>query len=297
MRISQPVTAWPASSHHKRSWAVRIRHGLGRGGIYATMWLGAVIFLIPMAFMVSTSLKTMDQVFIWPIQWIPQPPQWANYELVFKEAPFFRYILNTLIITVFGIMGNLISSALVAYPFARMRFPGRNTLFMVLLATMMVPGWVTLIPTYILFKWFGWVDTFLPLIVPAFVANPFYTFLLRQYMMTIPFELEDAAKIDGANSFRIWWQILLPLCKPALGTVAIFAFFYHWNEFLTPLIYLNSQSKFTLAVGIASFQGEFTTQFPLLMAASIMALIPPVMVFFFTQKLFVQGVVMSGLKG
>lgn len=264
---------------------------------YVILCLGATILLLPFAFMLSTSLKTMDQIFVFPIQWIPDPVMWSNYPQVFEQILFMRYILNTVQITAFGIAGSLIGSSLAAYPFARMRFPGRNLLFMVMLATLMVPGWITLIPQFLLFRAFGWMDTYYPFIIPAFAANPFYTFLIRQFFMTIPSELDDAAKIDGAGSFRVLTQILLPLSKPVLATVTIFAFLHYWNEFLGPLVYLSTPSKFTIAVGIAYFQGEFRTDFPLLMAAAAMAMIPPLLLFFAAQRLFIEGVAMTGLKG
>jgi ABC-type glycerol-3-phosphate transport system permease component len=168
---------------------------------------------------------------------------------------------------------------------------------MVMLATLMIPGWITLIPQFLLYRAFGWMDTYYPFIVPAFAANPFYTFLLRQFFMTIPRELDDAAKIDGAGSFRVLTQILLPLSRPALATVTIFAYLHYWNDFLGPLIYLATPSKFTISIGIAYFQGEFRTDFPVLLAAATMAMTPPVLLFFAAQRLFIEGVAMTGLKG
>jgi multiple sugar transport system permease protein len=276
---------------------VRWRQFVGVAASYLILGLGAALLLLPFVFMVSTSLKSMDQVFVFPIQWLPRPVHWDNYPRVFEEIRFLQFILNTVIITVFGILGSLVGSALAAYPFARLRFPGRNLLFMLMLATLMVPAWVTLIPQFLLFRAFGWIDTYLPFIVPAFAANPFYTFLMRQFFLTIPRELDDAARIDGAGSFRVLTRILLPLSKPALATVSIFAFLHYWNDFLGPLIYLSTPSKFTLAVGIAYFQGEFRTNFPLLMAAATMAMLPPLLVFFAAQRLFIEGVTMTGLKG
>lgn len=264
---------------------------------YLVLGLGALILILPFIFQISTSLKTLDQIFVFPIQWIPNPIMWSNYPGVFAEIPFFQYFLNTMYITAFGVVGSLVGSSLAAYPFARMRFPGRNVLFILMLATLMVPAWVTLIPQFLLFRFFGWMDTYYPFIIPAFAANPFYTFLIRQFFMTIPTELDDAAKIDGAGSFRILTQILLPLAVPALATVGIFSFLAYWNEFLGPLIYLSTPSKFTIAIGIAYFQGEFRTNYPLMMAAATMAMLPPLILFFLAQQLFIEGVAMTGLKG
>lgn len=292
-------TAALAGSKSSRAATRRSRliSGINIATSYLVLLLGTAILALPFVFQISTSLKTLDQVFIWPIQWIPTPVLWSNYPEVFREIPFLQYIMNTIYITAFGVVGSLAGSALAAYPFARMRFPGRNLLFILMLATLMVPAWVTLIPQFLLFRFFGWMDTYYPFIIPAFAANPFYTFLIRQFFMTIPIELDQAAKIDGAGSFRILTQILLPLAKPALATVGIFAFLGYWNEFLGPLIYLSTPSKFTIAVGIAYFQGEFRTNFPLMMAAATMAMIPPVVLFFLAQRLFIEGVAMTGIKG
>jgi ABC-type glycerol-3-phosphate transport system permease component len=274
-----------------------IRRALPIVGSYAALLVGAFLLLLPFGFQLSTSLKNLDQVFVFPIQWIPNPFQWGNFPDVFQKVPFTQYILNTMLITAFGVVGSLTGSTLAAYPFARMRFPGRRILFAVMLATLMVPAWVTLIPQFLLFRVFGWMDTYYPFIVPAFAAHPFYTFLLRQFFMTIPTELDQAAKLDGAGSFRILTQILLPLSAPALASVGIFSFLGYWNDFLGPVIYLSTPSKFTLSVGIAYFQGVYRVNFPLMMAAATMAMLPPVVLFFLAQRWFIEGVTMTGLKG
>jgi len=264
---------------------------------YIVLAAGACVVLIPFAWMVSTSLKPLDQIFVYPIRWVPSPVMWSNYLEVFQVAPFGRYILNTVILTSLGVIGSLTGSSIAAYSFAKMRYPGKGLLFGIMLSTMMVPGWVTLIPSYILFQKLGWLDTYLPIVVPAFFATPFNTFLLRQFYLTIPSELEDAARIDGASTFRIFWSIVLPLARPALAIVAIFAFFYYWNDFLGPLIYLQSQYKFPLSLGVASFVSEQQHNYALMMAASTMALLPPVALFFVAQRWFVQGIVITGVKG
>lgn len=229
-------------------------------------------------------------------------PQWQNYIKAWApealDETFNRYLLNTIIITVLGITGVLLSSTFVAYAFARFRFPGRDILFLIMISTMMIPVQVTMIPTFILFKYLGWIDTFAPLIVPTFFGGgAFNIFLMRQFFMTIPYELDDAAKIDGCNYFQIFSIILLPLVKPALATVAIFGFVYNWNDFLNPLIYLNSTSNYTLALGLQTFTTMYGTDYNLMMAASTIVLLPILIVFFFGQRYFIEGVATSGLKG
>jgi ABC-type glycerol-3-phosphate transport system permease component len=229
-------------------------------------------------------------------------PQWRNYAKAWApealDETFNRYLLNTLIITVIGILGVLLSSTFVAYGFARFRFPGRDLMFLIMVSTMMIPVQVTMIPTFILFKWMGWIDTFAPLIVPTFFGGgAFNIFLMRQFFMTIPYELDDAAKIDGCNYFQIFWIILMPLVKPALATTAIFGFVYNWNDFLNPLIYLNSTSNYTLALGLQTFTTMYGTDYNLMMAASTIVLLPILITFFFGQRYFIEGVATSGLKG
>ena len=265
--------------------------------VYVVLLLGAAILMIPLFWMFSTSIKPKDQVYSYPIVWIPREFIWENYLLVFQKLPFARYLFNSAFLSLFGIIGNLIGSSLAAYGFARFRFPGRTFLFVVMLSTLMVPAWVTMIPTFIIFKELGWLNTYLPLLVPHFFAQPFYTFLLRQFFLAIPKEIDEAARIDGASTLRIFWQIYLPLSRPALITVAIFSFFFHWNELLMPLIYLQTQDKFPVALGISSFSSEQFQDFSLMMAAALIAMAPLLIIFFIAQRLFIQGVVMTGVKG
>jgi multiple sugar transport system permease protein len=230
------------------------------------------------------------------------PPQWHNYVEAWSpkalSETFTTYLLNTIFITVCGLLGTLLSSAFVAYGFSRFKFPYRDQLFLVMVSTMMIPAQVTMIPTFILFKYIGWIDTFAPLIVPTFFGGgAFNIFLMRQFFMTIPYELDDAAKIDGCNYFQIFWLILMPLVKPALVTIAIFGFVYNWNDFMNPLIYLNSSSKYTLALGLQTFTTMYGSYYHLMMAASTIVLLPILIVFFFGQKYFIEGVATSGLKG
>lgn len=264
---------------------------------YVVMLAGTAILLIPFAWMLSTSLKPLDEVYSFPIVWIPSELILENYLDVFRNVPFARYLVNSAYLSVMGIIGNILGSSLAAFSFARLRFPGRTFFFIMMLSTMMVPVWVTMVPTFIIFSRLGWLDTYLPILVPQFFAVPFFTFLMRQFFMAVPFEMEEAARIDGCSTFGLFWRIFLPLSVPALATVAIFSFFFHWNDLLGPLIYLRSQLKFPVAMGISSFQSEQYANFALMMAAATMALLPMLIVFFFTQRLFIQGVVITGVKG
>jgi ABC-type glycerol-3-phosphate transport system permease component len=205
---------------------------------------------------------------------------------------------NSLLITTTTIVGAMLSSSMAAYAFARLRFKGRDLWFMIVLATMMLPGYVTMIPVYIIFRHLGWINTLKPLIVPSFLGGgAFYIFLLRQYLMTIPYDLDDAARIDGCSNLRIYWNILMPLARPALGAVAIFLFIGHWNDFFGPLIYLHSQQNFTLALGLYRFKGPYTTEWNYLMAATLMVAVAPLIIFFLFQRYFIEGLVMTGIKG
>lgn len=268
---------------------------------YFLVLAGLVVLMIPFGWMISTSLKTLQQAFAFPPTWIPSPIRWRNYPDSWNYMPFTLYLRNTVIITASSMLGQVTSASLVAYAFARMRAPGRDLLFMLVLSTMMLPAQVTMIPRFILFKYLGWFNTFKPLIVPFyFGGGPFAIFLLRQFYMTLPLELDDAATIDGCSRFGIFWRIILPLSKPALGTIAIFAFFWRWNDFMNPLIYLRSQHLRTLALGLTYFRDETgQTMIPwnLLMAVSLLIALPCLLVFFFFQRVFVQGIALTGIKG
>jgi multiple sugar transport system permease protein len=258
---------------------------------------GAIVMMFPIFWLVTTSLKTKKQIFRFPPVWIPDPIRWQNYTDALRAQPFDRYAMNTLIITVASIVGVLASSSLVAYAFARLRFPGRDILFFLILSELMLPQTVTLIPRYIEFKQFGWIDTWWPLIVPNYFGNAFFIFLLRQFFRTIPRDLSDAAKVDGASEFRIFWQIILPLSRPALTVVAIFTFLYNWNDYLEPLIYITSEEKYTVSLGLANFRDQLSTEWGMLMAGSVMAIVPVIVLFFAAQRYFIRGVMLSGLKG
>lgn len=239
-----------------------------------------------------------------PAEWVPFDavetvidPHWENYSKALREMKFWALLKNTIAITFLGTLGTLLSSSFVAYGFARYRFPLRGVLFMVLLSGLMLPPVVTMIPVYLIFRQLGWIDTLLPLFVPAwFGINAFAVFLFRQYFMTVPFDLDDAATIDGCGPLRIYWDVLLPLSKPVLATVAIFSFTGYWLDFMTPLIYLNTQLKYTLALGLYAFKGPYTVEWEYLMAATLVVSAPCVVLFLFGQRFFMRGVVMSGLK-
>ncbi len=273
--------------------AIRIEHAL----VWLLLVAGAVVMIVPFLWLVSTSLKEQRQIFMYPPQWIPNPVRWQNYPESMTVLPFARFVGNTVMVTVITMIGTLLTSALCAYGFARLRFPGRDLIFMVLLSTLMLPYAVIMIPQYIMFKYLGWVDSYLPLTVPAyFGGGVFNIFLLRQFFRTIPADLTDAARIDGANELRIWAQIMLPLARPALAVVAIFTFINSWNDFLGPLIYLSSNDKFTIALGLATFKGMYATQWHYLMAASTIMVVPIIVLFFLAQRYFVQGIVLTGMK-
>ena len=265
--------------------------------IYAVLLLGAVLVFFPFAWTISTSLKTEQQTLAYPPTWVPDPVQWENYPDALTARPFGRYYVNTTIITVLSVVGQVLSSAVVAYGFARFRFPGRGFLFLVLLSTLMIPFHMLIIPRFILFKYLGWLDTFLPLIVPNFFGGAFSIFLLRQYFLTIPLDLDEAAKMDGANAFQIFMSIILPLARPALGAVAVFEFVSTWNDFLGPLIYLSSDRNYTVSIGLAAFRNDYFTAWHLFMAASAVAMLAPLVVFFLAQKYFISGVALTGSGG
>jgi multiple sugar transport system permease protein len=261
-----------------------------------------LFFFGPFFWTLMSSLKAPTEITTYPPVLVPASLRFENYERAWTKVPFLTFYVNSMIVTVLAVLGQVVSATLVAYGFARFRFPFRDALFMLVIATLIVPWEVTIVPSFILYKWLGWLDTLKPLIVPFwFGGSPFFIFLLRQFFMTIPREYDEAAEIDGANSFRILWQILVPLCMPALTTVAIFSFLQHWNEFIQPLIFLNSPENFTVSLGLRMFQtvpsdpGEPKEH--LLMAAAVIASIPCILLFFAAQRFFVRGIVMSGIKG
>lgn len=276
----------------------RFRTLLSQIVVYFLILTGAFFLMIPFVWMISTSLKAPGAVFNWPPEWLPDPIVWSNYPNAWNYLPFTTFLGNTLLVTLTSVIGQTLSASLVAYSFARLRWIGRNTLFLLVLATLMLPFHITMIPVFAIWKMLGAVDTLTPLIVPAFLGGgAFNIFLMRQFFMTIPLELDDAAKIDGCSLLGIYWRIILPLSRPVVGTVAIFSFLFHWDDFLGPLIYLNSINKYTLALGLRLFQGQYNTKWELLMAASLIVMIPVLIIYFLAQRYFVQGIVFTGIKG
>lgn len=258
--------------------------------------VASIFFVIPFVWLVSTSLKPLTQIFTFPPEWIPRPFQWDNYVRATEYIPFFTYLKNTVVITVVSTLGVVLTCPLVAYSFAKLRWKGRNVLFIVTIAVMMIPGQVTMIPLFLTFNKLGWVGTPLPLIVPAFFGVPFSIFLMRQFFMGLPDTLRDAAKIDGAGEFRIYWQIMVPLAKPAILAVGLFQFMGAWTDFLGPLLYLTEESQYTMSLGLQQFQNQKGTEWGLMMAVSTMMTLPIIILFFFMQRTFIQGITFSGIK-
>jgi multiple sugar transport system permease protein len=275
----------------------RLGATLGRIMIYLLLAFGAVLVFVPLLWTLSTALKTTPQTLSSPPTWIPRPVVWSNFRDAMNAMPFGTFYRNTIVIATLRVIGDVISSAVVAYGFARLRFPGRNFLFLVVLSTMMIPFHVLIIPRFILFRELGWLDTFRPLIVPSFFGGAFSIFLLRQYFMTIPRDLDDAARIDGCGHFQIFARIVLPLAKPAIGAVAVFEFLNSWDDFLGPLIYLSSERNFTVELGLNAFRTEYFTEWNLFMAASLVAMVIPLAIFFVAQKYFIGGIALMGSGG
>jgi multiple sugar transport system permease protein len=277
----------------------RLERHLSSLGTFLALGLLTILLGSPLLWMFSTSLKLPQEVLVFPPQWIPSNPVWENFPRAFEQMRFWHFLRNTVIITTGGMLGVLFSSAVVGYGFARMRFPGRTLLFILVISTMMLPPQVTLIPQFILFRSLGWINTFLPIIVPAFLGqSAFSIFLMRQFFLSLPTEYEDAARVDGANSYQIFWYIMLPLARPGLLTVAIFSFMFYWNDFLQPLIYLTSTQRWPLSLGLMLFRDRFAVpQWNLVMAASLMTIAPCLLLFFFTQRYLTKGVVLGGRQG
>lgn len=274
-----------------------LNRSLAAATIHLVLIAGLILIFFPVGWALSTSLKAPGDIFLFPPTWIPVPLHVENYVVAMTSVPFGRYFLNTAILTGFDILGKTVSCSLVAFSFSRLRWWGRDVLFIVMLSTLMLPQQVTLIPQFIIYKQLGWIDTFLPLIIPNFLGGPFFTFLLRQFFLSIPTDLDDAARIDGGSSLRVFWSIILPMSKPALMMVAILVFNFTWNDFLTPLIYLHNPDLYTISLGLQAFQTQAGPEWHLIMAASLVAMLPVLILFFVGQRYFIQGVVFSGVKG
>lgn len=260
-----------------------------------------LLFLFPIFFAISTSLKTPYEALDFS-SILPRSPQWKNYSQLFSAQPFARWLLNTLLIAVLATAGTVVTGFCVAYSFARFRYPGRNLFFMVTIATLALPVEATIVPNYLLFRWLGWLDSYLPLIVPFWLGGgPFFIFLFRQFLMAIPRDFDEAARVDGANELQVLWYVLVPMCKPVIITATVISFVAQWNEFFLPLVYLNSSAKNTVSLGLAQFADTLqNSQLPevnLLMAGAVVTILPPLLLFMIGQRYFVNGVITSGLKG
>ena len=255
-----------------------------------------LLFALPFYWLASTSLKTDAQIFRIPPVWVPRPVVWANFPRALRYIPFALYTFNTLKICLLTMTGTIFSCSMVAYSLAKVRWAGRSWIFYSLLATMILPGQVTMIPTFTIFKHLHWIGTPLPLIVPSFFGSAFNIFLLRQFFLTIPAELSDAARLDGCSDGAIFWRIILPLSRPALATVALFTFIGNWNDFLGPLLYLNDERTYTLSMGLQRFVSQHGAEWSMLMAAATIMTVPIIVIFFFAQKTFIQGINTTGLK-
>ena len=281
-----------ARRNARRRWQT-----VGRAIAYFALTVGGLLMLFPFIWMISLSLGTMKDIFRIPPRWIPERLTFRNYPEALFEFPFFMYLKNTAFIAAVNIVGTLFSCTAPAYALARLRWPGRDTFFVIMLATMMIPPQVTMIPLYIVWHRLGLLDTYVPLMLPSFFGWAYHTFLSRQYFSTIPLELEDAARVDGCGYISTYFRIMLPLSIPLMVTLALFSFVGDWNDFFGPLIYLQTPTKYTLQLGLLSFQGQYRTNVPALMAASVLMLIPVITIFMVGQSYFIRSVVLSGLKG
>ena len=265
---------------------------------YLALGLFSLFFLLPWVWMLSTSLKNPEELSLYPPIWIPNPVRWDNYVTAFSEGALGWYLWNTVVVTVPSVCGAVLSNALIAYGFARIAWPGRDYVFALVLATLILPDFVTFIPLYLIFRDLNWLNTYAPLILPLFLGSPFFIFLLRQFFMGLPAELSDAAHVDGASEFLIFLRIILPLALPALAVVALFQFIGSWNDYFGPLIYLNDIDKYTISLGIANMESSYGfSNFAWIMAATCMSVLPIVVLFFFAQRTFIEGIALTGLKG
>ncbi len=297
MSEAQPVPAAGARAT-QHTLPSRISHVGRRVLLYASLILLSGLFLIPLYWMVTTSFKEQGQVFQVPPQWIPNPWLWENYPEATRRAPLWLWLQNTTIITVFATTGNVLAAAMVGFGFARIKFPGRDALFILLLSTMMLPGIVTLIPRFIMFREIGWNDTFFPMTVPNwFGGGAFNIFLVRQYYLTLPRDLDEAAKIDGCSNWGVWWRIMMPLAYPVLVAVGLFAFVGHWQDFMDPLIFLSSERMKTLSLGLRAFVNPGDASWHIAMASSMWLTGPMIVIFFIGQRYFIKGIAMSGITG
>ena len=291
--VSGVPSVTPSTTSHRN-----VREMLRLGLLQLLITVILVFFSIPFLWMISSSLKAPTEIFRVPVVWIPTSPRWENYVNVFTAVPFARFLMNSFIVVILAVLGTIISSAMVAYSFARLRWPGRDVWFGLLIATMMLPEAVTLIPRFVIFRELKWIDTLLPLIVPYwFAATPLYVFLMRQFFKGLPMELDEAAFIDGASRLQILFRVLLPLSKPVIATVAVFAMLQHYQDFLNPLIFLNSIDKYTVPLGVAYFNDADAARWELIFASATVMVAPMLLIFLVAQRYFVQGIAMTGFGG
>lgn len=275
----------------------KVRRRILRVLLYAAIIFGGVLFAMPFVWMISTSVKPTNEVFVIPPIWLPSTIDLYNYVEPWSALPFVTFFQNSTVVSAVNIVATVFTSSLVAFAFARLRFRFRGILFLLVLSTMMLPQQVTLVPMYLLFTQVGWVNTLWPLVIQSFFGHPFSIFLLRQYMMTIPREMDEAARLDGASWFQIYWRIIMPLSAPALGVVAIFAFQAHWTEFFNPLIYLNTDNNFTIPLGLELLNSQYTVEIQQTMAMTLLSILPLLIIFFVAQRKFIQGITITGVKG
>ena len=298
MRLGESKKSMERLLHsHDRMNKYRVQHVIGICLKYTILTAISVVYMIPILWMLSTSLKARADIFAWPPTIFPSVPKWENYRIAFESFPLLRFMGNSVYLVIINIIGELISVPLIAYGFARLRFPGRNFLFMLVLATMMVPSQIKLIPLYTMFSSLGLLDTYVPLVAHSFFGEAFFIFLVVQYMRTTPTELDEAGRIDGLGSFGILYRIIIPLCTPVMVLVVIYTFLWTWNEFLNPIIYLTTFEKFTIQVGLNMFKGRFDVQWNLFMAATLVSVFPVLFVYFFVQKKLIGGIASVGVKG
>ncbi len=292
--LSNPQANNTVSSNPKK---INWQKFLQKVPIYLFLLVFAFVFIVPFIWLLSGSLKTSSELFADPPVWIPETFQWSNYKEAFTSFPFLLYLKNTLIIVFFTCMGAVLSNSLIAYGFSRIEWKGRNAVFIIVLATLMLPFQVIMVPLFLLFKEINWVGTYLPLIVPHFFGNPFFIFLLRQFFIGIPKELSESARMDGAKELQIYWKVILPLSKPVLATVVIFQFIEAWRDFLGPLIFLNDNKLYTLSLGVQQIMSQNDPRWTLLMAVGVAMTLPIIIIFFFLQRYFIQGITFTGSKG
>jgi multiple sugar transport system permease protein len=278
------------------------RRHIGKAVVYLTLLLLAVTLIgVPIGWVVATALMDTRQIFAWPPVYIPDPFHFENFGLLLERFPFVRYAMNSTLICAVNIVGNVFSCSIVAYAFARLRFPGRNLLFLLVLSGLMIPNQILMIPQFVLFSTLGWTGTYLPLTVPSFFASSFsgafFIFLMRQYIMTIPRELDEAARIDGASTWDIYRRIIMPLCIPPITLITVLTFLWTWNDFVGPLIYINNSEDFTIQLGLATLRSRFVIEWNLIMAGAVLAMLPCAIVYFLAQRYIIGGIASVGIKG